>query len=120
MFKQYIKDHEMTMRIEHKNIFKLMLSRQQSTAPSTVPFLTDIYQRQNKDTDLLDFLFYFDKCMSQLTEDKKVIISILQEIGVAEENMINMCLRDLSLFALAESTLEKKYLIKRIMTKYNL
>ena len=122
MFKQYVKDHEMTMMIECKNVFKAMTS---SKFQGTTPFLTKIYH-QNKDMDLLDYMIHFNKTMSQLVDDKDLIISIIKEIDKTIEGDVSSLstlssLQDLSSFALSLNLIpEKKALIKNIMNQYGL
>jgi len=122
MFKQYVKNHEMTMMIEYKNILKSISSSNQLTTP----FLTNIYQCQNKNMDLLEYVLHFNKCMSQLIKDKETIISIIQETDEIFKGDINnmwalSSLRDLSLFVLSLNLVsKKKLLVKSIMNHYNL
>ena len=122
MFKQYVKDHEMTMMIECKHIFKSMTS---SKYQATTPFLTKTYH-QNKDMDLLEYIVHFNKSMSQLVDDKELIISIIKEIdktieGDTSSLSVLSSLQDLSSFALSLSLIpEKKALIKDIMNRYGL
>lgn len=121
MFKQYVKNHEMVMMIEHKNIFKSITSSDQLT----IPFLTGIYQRQNKGMDLLKYISHFNKFMFQLIRDKETIISIIRETNrTFKGDMDSICalstLRDLSSFALSLNLIsEKKLLVKNIIHQYN-